>query len=219
MKTRKILTLVACAVLLVAITVVGTMAFLNDTSETVTNTFTVGDIKITLDEVEVDTDGVPTGDTRVTKNEYKLIPGNEYTKDPTVHVEKGSEICWVFVTVDNGIASIESDDTDYTSINDQILANGWTALMDGETQVEKEGAKVYYKAAIDATEEDVDLVVFESFKVADDLENDALAAFAENKPEVVIIAYAIQSDNLDTAADAWDALNPAPAEEPAPETH
>ena len=43
MRGKKSLLIVLCAVLLVAATVVGTLAFLTD-RETVTNTFTVGDV-------------------------------------------------------------------------------------------------------------------------------------------------------------------------------
>ena len=45
MKLRKILTLVSCAVLLVCMTVVGTIAYLTSTTEAVNNTFTYGEIK------------------------------------------------------------------------------------------------------------------------------------------------------------------------------
>ena len=92
MKTRsKALLLTLCAVLLVAASVLGTMAYLTSTDE-VNNTFTVGSVAITLDEAEVDENGTPVEPAaRVKSNEYKLMPGHTYTKDPTVTVEKGSE--------------------------------------------------------------------------------------------------------------------------------
>ena len=52
-KTRKILLMAACAVLLVCISVGATVAYLTST-DTVTNTFTVGQVAITLDEAKVD---------------------------------------------------------------------------------------------------------------------------------------------------------------------
>ena len=53
MKTRtKVLLLTLCAALLVCATVLATMAFLTDTAE-VKNTFTVGNVDITLDEAKV----------------------------------------------------------------------------------------------------------------------------------------------------------------------
>ena len=100
MKTRsKALLLTLCAVLLVAASVLGTMAYLTD-KETVTNTFTVGKVKIELDEAKVDENGTPVeGAARVKANEYKLMPGHTYTKDPTVTVKEGSEESYVRMKV------------------------------------------------------------------------------------------------------------------------
>ena len=99
MKKFKALLVVACALLLVAASVFGTMAYLTST-DTVTNTFTVGKVNITLDEAKVNTDGTPVANAeRVKANEYKLLPGHTYTKDPTVTVEEGSEDSYVRMKV------------------------------------------------------------------------------------------------------------------------
>ena len=91
-KTKtKALLMSLCAVLLVAASVLGTMAYLTD-SKDVKNTFTVGNVAIKLDEAKVDEMGnlVKNQDgtlaDRVTQNAYKLLPGHEYVKDPTVTV-------------------------------------------------------------------------------------------------------------------------------------
>ncbi len=105
MKTKsKALLLTLCAVLLVAASVLGTMAYLTST-DTVTNTFTVGKVEIKLDETDVTN---PTGP-RVQANSYKLMPGTTYTKDPTVTVLKGSEDSYVRmkVTFNNAAALME----------------------------------------------------------------------------------------------------------------
>ena len=95
MKTKsKALLLTLCAVLLIAASVLGTMAYLTST-DTVTNTFTIGKVEITLDETDVTN---PTGP-RVKANSYKLMPGTTYTKDPTVTVLKGSEDSYVRMKV------------------------------------------------------------------------------------------------------------------------
>lgn len=100
MKTRsKALLLTLCAVLLVAASVLGTMAYLTSTDE-VNNTFTVGKVKIELDEAKVGLDGTPVEPAaRVKSNEYKLLPGHTYTKDPTVTVKEGSEKSYVRMKV------------------------------------------------------------------------------------------------------------------------
>ena len=100
MKTKsKALLLTLCAVLLVAASVLGTMAYLTSTAK-VENTFTIGKVEIKLDEAKVNANGIPEeGAARVTGNSYKLMPGNTYTKDPTVTVLKGSEESYVRMKV------------------------------------------------------------------------------------------------------------------------
>ena len=95
MKTKsKALLLTLCAVLLVAASVLGTMAYLTSTAK-VENTFTIGKVEITLDETDVTNPNGP----RVTANSYKLMPGRTYTKDPTVTVLNGSDAAYVRMKV------------------------------------------------------------------------------------------------------------------------
>lgn len=100
MKTKsKALLLTLCAVLLVAASVLGTMAYLTSTAK-VENTFTIGKVEIKLDEAKVNADGIPVeGAARVQANSYKLMPGTTYTKDPTVTVKAGSEESYVRMKV------------------------------------------------------------------------------------------------------------------------
>lgn len=189
MKTRnKALLLSLCAVLLVAVSVLGTMAYLTSTTETVTNTFSVGKVEITLDEAKVDEYGEEVAEAdRVTENTYKLIPGHEYTKDPTVHVLKGSEPCWLFVKVENGLADIEDTQT----IAAQLNANGWIPVS--------EATNVYsYEEIVDARTEAVDQVVFGTFTLKD---NANVTEYASAK--IIVDAYAVQADGFSTATEAW----------------
>lgn len=200
MKTkRKALLLTFCAVLLVVASVLGTIAYLTSQDE-VKNTFTVGQVAINLDEAKVNPDGTPVANAdRVKANSYKLLPGHEYTKDPTVHVNAVSEDSWIFVKVENGIAAYEANTTeDYKQIADQITENGWTAL-DGV-------ANVYYKSyAQNAT--GADLVVFKNFKVSDTANTvDRWANINEKSTKVIVNAYAIQADGFKTAEEAWAAF-------------
>lgn len=202
MKTKsKALLLTLCAVLLVAASMLGTMAYLTSTDE-VKNTFTVGQVNITLDEAKVDENGKAlTGDNaeRVKANSYKLMPGHTYTKDPTIHVDAVSEDSWIFVKVENGIAAFEAatstEENGYKSISDQITANGWTALNGV--------ANVYYKPY---TKSDTgsDLIVFSNFKIADTA-ND-VQGWATLNATVNITAYAVQKDGFATAEAAWAAF-------------
>lgn len=196
MKTSmKALTLVLCAVLLVCASVMGTLAYLQDTSDVVTNTFTVGNVQITLDEAKVTEYGVKDGDTRVIENIYKLIPGHNYLKDPTIHVAKGSEQCYLFVKVVDGLAGIQAD----TTVAAQMDANGWMKLNGVENvwyYVGKDGSN----GIVDAREAAKDVLVFDGFTIKKD------ANVAEYAGKTITVqAYAIQADGFDNAAAAWAA--------------
>lgn len=109
-KTKtKALLMSLCAVLLVAASVLGTMAYLKD-SKVVKNTFTVGNVAISLDEAKVDGNGnaIDKQGNRVTNladaervpgNAYKLLPNHTYVKDPTVTVKTPSVDSYVRMKV------------------------------------------------------------------------------------------------------------------------
>ena len=194
---KKALLLTLSAAALVAASVFGTYAYLTDT-EAVTNTFTVGQVGITLDEAPVDKDGKETTGERVIANEYHLLPGHEYDKDPTVHVDKDSEDCYVFVKVENGISAIEAQDN--TSAQ-QIEDNDWKKLSDVEN--------VYYKKWEKGN--GLDLVVFKKFKIDGKVDNATIAKYASKDANgkdtgvnIKVTAYAVQADGFATALEAWN---------------
>ena len=91
---KKKITAIFLCVALVAIAVVGaSLAYFTDT-KSATNTFTMGDVKIKLDETNVTE---PTGD-RVTSNAYDVYPGAVVTKDPIVH-NVGKNAAYIRATV------------------------------------------------------------------------------------------------------------------------
>lgn len=192
----KAMVLAVCAVLLVVTTVFVTMAFLTSTTDVVTNTFTVGKVAITLDEAKVDSYGSQvSSSSRVTSNNYTLIPGHSYLKDPTVHFQPGSEASWLFVKVENGISAIEANTSSSLSIANQITDNGWTAL----TGVNN----VYYRWAEANKSTNVrDYDVFGTFAVNSGADT---ASYASST--IKITAYAIQADGFTTANAAWTAGN------------
>lgn len=193
-KTKKALLLSLCAVMLVTASVLGTMAYLTSTDEVV-NTFTVGNVAITLDETDVD-NSTPGENDRDQANEYKLMPGKEYVKDPIVHVDADSEDCYLFVKVANEIADIE----DTKTVLEQMGEHGWVAV-DGA-----EGVYVYTQNDVLAVVKgDTDVTVFDTFKVSGNVDNDTLANYTGKKIDVT--AYAIQADGFDgkTASEIWTA--------------
>lgn len=194
MKTRsKVLGLAVGAVALVGASVMGTMAYLTSQDEVV-NTFTVGNVAITLDEADVDNSTA--GADRDQANSYKLMPGHTYTKDPIVHVDSTSENCYLFVKVDNQIAAIEAE----TTVAQQMAAKGWVAV-DGAT-----GVYVYTQNdALAVVEGGSNVTVFDNFTVAGTVDNTTLATY-ENKT-ITVNAYAIQADGFEgkTASQIWTA--------------
>ena len=76
----KAVVLVLCLALFGGVAVGGTVAYLSD-SDAAQNTFTMGEVTLTLNE---------------TQAEYKMIPGVPIHKDPSVTVGAESSDCWVF---------------------------------------------------------------------------------------------------------------------------
>lgn len=216
---KKIVALALVFCLSLAIGVGGTLAYLTSTTRPVTNTFTVGNVSASLDEAKVneygemlkkDTNpesdeeeyvvtGVATAAERVEENTYKLIPGHTYVKDPTVHIDKGSENCYLFVKVENGIAAIEDS---ASTVASQMTAKGWTQLTDAEGKAVDNifvytGGDSTRKVVTPSATAGVDLVVFENFKVKSDATSDSLKGLEDAK--ITVRAFAVQADGFDGA--------------------
>ena len=212
MKTkRKALLLSLCAVLLVVASVMGTMAYLTS-SDTVTNTFTVGKVQITLDEAAVNLDGTPIeGAARVKQNSYKLLPGLTYTKDPTVTVKAGSEPSYVKMTVTFTMAKeldaiFAPSGADMTSIFNGYDSTNW--IDKGNTEDTVKNTRTYefwYKETVAAPTADVVLdALFDSITVPDSITKEQLDTI--KGMTITVNAYAIQADGFADAADAWSKL-------------
>ncbi len=216
-KTKtKALLMSLCAVLLVAASVLGTMAYLTD-SKDVKNTFTVGNVAITLDEAKVDDNGNAINKQgnqvtnladaeRVPGNAYKLLPGHTYTKDPTVTVLTPSVASYVKMTVTftkaNALDAIFAPTgADLTSIFGGYDAATW--IYKGNT---KEGDtrtyEFWYKTTVDATAAAQTLEpLFTSIIVPGTINNDQLKSI--DGMTINVNAYAIQADGFKDAAEAW----------------
>ena len=188
-KAKKALAILLCAALLVGGTIAGTVAYLTAKTDPVTNTFTAGNVAITLDEEKL---GTTTGERTTTGNTYHLIPGETYKKDPTVHVAANSEDSWIFVKVENGLAGYEV--TGDGSIEAQILAKGWTKLEAG----------VYYKE-YEKQDSVKDLVVFETFTInSNQVLGDTWSKVKDAK--VIVTAYAVQQSGVANVTTAWNTV-------------
>lgn len=188
-KTKKILSLVLAAALLVTATVATTVAYLTDTTAVVNNTFSVGKVDIDLNEAPVDEYGAVVEGDRRTTNTYKLIPGHTYTKDPRITVASDSENCYLFVKVSNSISGIEAAGN--TTIAAQMKALGWT---------DTNGNGIYvYKDVVSANDT---VNVFNNFTLADEADLDSVDTATA---AIKVIACAVQADGL-SASKAEEAV-------------
>lgn len=211
MKKFKALLVVACALLLVAASVFGTMAYLTST-DTVTNTFTVGKVNIKLDEAQANTDGsLVEGADRVKANSYKLLPGHTYHKDPMVTVLSGSESSYVKMTVTFSKANeldaiFAPNGANLTSIFNGYDAANWIAK--GNTKDAAANTRTYefwYKEAVGAPEGNVALdALFDSITVPGAITKEQLATI--EGMTITVNAYAIQADGFANAEAAWEAI-------------
>ena len=210
MKTKmKALTLVLCAMLLVVASVMGTLAYLKATTDVVKNTFTVGNVKIDLDEAKVTEYGIEVqGAGRVKENTYKLLPGHTYVKDPTVTVEEKSEQCFVRmqVTVKNvdvlkkAFPQFVDETTGVFML--QYLVEGWDNSVWEYKSYNNGVYEFWYTKIVDARNaEQVLEPLFTHVVIPGTIDNDTLATLDAHF--IDIVAHAMQADGFNTPADAW----------------
>lgn len=193
---KKKLTTVLAIVLVVALSVAGTYAYLTAQTNQVKNTFTAAGLasEFSLDESRAhqQPDGSYTLDAadRVQENTYSVVPKVNLAKDPTVHVMLEKNVgAYVFLAVDNNLGdglTATIDDTQWTALNKTYTANGaeWT---------------IYYKQlAGSATPAQVDINVLAGQQI---VVGDTVAAECGN---IVFNAYLTQSAGFTSALDAWN---------------
>lgn len=184
---KKALFIMLSAALIVCATVAGTLAWLTDTTDPVENTFTVGDINITLTESE--------------NLDLKMVPGQPIRKDPKVTVRAGSEACWLFVKVEKS--------ADFDSFMTFEMADGWIALSGYAgvyyRNVDATNADTGFDVLKDnkvTVRDTVTKTMLEGVKNAED------GTPNENAPTLTFTAYAVQKDGINDATTAWGKVNP-----------
>lgn len=155
----------------------GTVAWLVAESGPVTNTFTYGDINITL--------------TETTGSSYKIIPGVDITKNPKVTVKANSEACWLFVKVEKAGTFVEGKVT-------YSIADGWTPLTGHDGVYYREVGTVSADTSFDVLKGNV-------VNVSNTLTKEDIKTITTN-PTLTFTAYAVQKDGIDDAATAWSKI-------------
>ena len=185
---KKSIALLVAVSMIVGCVIGGTLAWLTATTSPVTNTFTVGNVDITLAE---------------TTTNYKMVPGNTISKDPKVTVKGGSEACWLFVKVE--------ESTNLEQFITYTTESGWTALtgVDGVYYREVPSSTTDTEYSVLAN----DQVTVKDIVTKTDMDN--LKITGATQPTLTFTAYAIQSanltdqnnDNVVNEKDAWVLVN------------
>ncbi len=178
---KKVVALVLACVLIFSTIVAGTLAWLQDKTETITNTFTYG--KVDIDLVE-------------TTEDFKMVPGQTIDKDPVITVKAGSEPCWVFVKVEES-ANLG------TFIDYSLDIANWKRLDSVNDAI------VYYKQVDDATAEvTLNVLTDEEVSVKNSVTTADINGLAEPgalQPSLAFTGYAVQQDaTIADAAAAWN---------------
>lgn len=180
---KKTLTVVIALVLVVVMSVAGTVAYLTASTGPVVNTFTVGNIDISLAE---------------TKTDFKMVPGSNIDKDPKVTVKGGSEACWLFVKVEKS-ANLDSFVT-------FAIDAGWTELT-GVSGV------YYREVSADTADQEFAVLKDNKVTVNSDVTKtmmDNLGKDGATQPTLTFTAYAVQKAGFESnVAGAWDEVKPA----------
>ncbi|MBQ8623355.1 MAG: hypothetical protein IJ424_03130 [Oscillospiraceae bacterium] len=179
MKKMKIVFVLVAFILTLSIAVGSSLAWLTDKTDSVTNTFTYGDINIDLTESE--------------NLDLKMIPGSNITKDPKVTVKANSEACWLFVKIEKS--------ANFDTFMTYTIAEGWKELdgVDG----------VYYREVeASETAKEFDVIKDNTVTVKDNVTKDMFTKDGYTAPTLTFTAYAVQSENVDDAATAWGYANP-----------
>lgn len=153
-----------------------TYAWLVARTEPIMNTFTVGNINITLAES--------------TPRNNRMLPGAIFTEDPKVTVKANSEDCWLFVKA--------AKSANFDTFLDISAGDGWIAL-------EGEDGVFYREVARNENADQVFYILKDNeVRVKTEPTKEQYDAIGEvNRPTITFTAYAVQKLGFDTPAAAW----------------
>jgi hypothetical protein len=172
----------------------------------------VGSVHLKLDEAVVDENGEATGGRTESGNEYHLIPGKTYTKDPTVTVLKGSEESYVRMMLslncaDELDAIFAPNGAVLTEIFKGYDATRWIFVDVTRGNDNTITYEFRYFETV-KPEKDVDLVLdalFDTVTVPNTMTGEQLATIADL--EITVEAHAIQTIGFANVDEAWTAFS------------
>ena len=176
--------LMLALVLVVGIAVGGTLAWLQDYTQSIKNTFTIGMVDIDLTE---------TGASNGAKS-FKMSPGKVLDKDPKVTVNAGSDACWLFVKID--------ESANLKTFIEYSVDSAWAPL---------DGVNGVYYIQVDTANatsgKTYSVLTGDKVTVKSDVTNEKTAGLNEQTyPNMTFTAYAIQQEGFASASAAWTEL-------------
>lgn len=212
---KKNRTILAAFVLLTLLIVGGAIAYFTD-YDTKTNTFTIGNVDITL--TEAGWDALPdTNNNQIPDDAEDMMPGESVTKDPLINNVSTKNPAYVFAKVEVPCTTVTSPATPEEMFTYTVNA-GWTELtVSNELPVActsgGTATHVYYygsggtltplaKAADESTPTSTSAPVFSSVTLLGTLTgNEGLTG----DKEIVVTGYGIQTEGLSstTPAAVW----------------
>ena len=217
--TKKRFVAILLCVTLVALAAIGaTFAYLTSTA-TVNNTFTMGNVKITLDETNVND---PEGD-RVTSNTYNVYPGAVVTKDPIVHnTGKNGAYVRAVVTIEDGMNWLglynenvwtAPQEAAFNAMINNTLGDGWELVdiaydMSGPNHPTSDFvATLKYTKVLEAGKDTT--AMFSQIAFPTKLTGNDVTTRIDQNGEfgINVVAQAIQADGFDNWEDAFAAYD------------
>lgn len=211
MKKKK--TILAALVLLLVVAVGGAIAYFTDT-DTKTNTFTIGNVDISLTEGGWDA-LEDANNNHIPDVAEDMMPGESVTKDPTINNLSTKNPAYVFAKVEVPCTTIVAPATTSEELFTYTTNAGWTELSSAAEACTSGGTAthVYYygtgetltalaKAANASTPTPTSNPVFSSVTLRSTLKgNEGLTG---NK-NIVVTGYGIQTEGLTSTApaDVW----------------
>ena len=190
---KRSLILILTIILALGASTLSTLAYLTS-EDAVVNTLTVGKVKIVLDEAKVDGNGRKIEDReRVKGNEYHLIPGVTYDKDPTL----------------KEIDALGGENFELTHLGIVIDETNWTSVEPPTIDDNNQTITFEYrnnKPVKASTSEDTQLKpLFTNFTIPAEVTSDELETI--DHMTITVRGHAIQSLGFEDADEAWAAYD------------
>lgn len=204
-RNRRIAMTVALVLVVALASIGGTIAWLTATTGSVVNTFTVGDIDITLTEKGA------TLTNNVYGQNFDFVPGDTITKEPQVTVTAGSEACYLFIHVAEANNTVTVDDKSVKVINWDVRDDWMPVVINNETKTgyyyrevnaaTALGGESYYILTGGTTANQNGQVT-----VSNQVTKDMVTGLTNAKPTLTFTAAAVQKDKVADVAAAWTNL-------------